>query len=138
MKPLIWVECHVERHSKTRVEYLVKARSQFKERSNAVGVEIKLPLPADATTPQVGRPPQTSPQTPAQTQWPRDVFVGLAALSSIGERIEFSSDTIRLNKVLTVRSTSVDPACDWLPLPAYTLSLSVIGSHSRFILSPCL
>eukprot|EP00959_Pyramimonas_sp_CCMP1952_P434573 9099658-Pyramimonas_sp.AAC.2 len=52
VKPLIWVECHVERHSKTRVEYLVKARSQFKERSNAVGVEIKLPLPADATTPQ--------------------------------------------------------------------------------------
>uniref|UniRef100_A0A7S0R0U6 MHD domain-containing protein n=1 Tax=Pyramimonas obovata TaxID=1411642 RepID=A0A7S0R0U6_9CHLO len=53
VKPLIWVECHVEKHSRTRIEYLVKARSQFKERSNAAGVEIKLPLPADATTPQV-------------------------------------------------------------------------------------
>jgi len=53
VKPLIWVECHVERHSKTRIEYMVKCRSQFKERSNAAGVEIRLPVPADATAPQV-------------------------------------------------------------------------------------
>ena len=32
VKPLIWVEAQVERHSKTRVEIMVKARSQFKER----------------------------------------------------------------------------------------------------------
>ncbi|PWA95586.1 AP complex, mu/sigma subunit [Artemisia annua] len=32
VKPLIWVEAHVERHSKSRVEITVKARSQFKER----------------------------------------------------------------------------------------------------------
>jgi hypothetical protein len=32
VKPLIWVEAQVERHSRSRVEIMVKARSQFKER----------------------------------------------------------------------------------------------------------
>lgn len=32
VKPLIWVEAQVERHSKSRIEIMVKARSQFKER----------------------------------------------------------------------------------------------------------
>ena len=49
----MWVECVVEKPSRSRTEYLVKARSQFKERSSANNVEIMLPLPADATTPAV-------------------------------------------------------------------------------------
>jgi len=53
VKPLIWVECQVEKHSRSRVEYLVKARSQFKERSAASNVEIMLPLPPDAIQPTV-------------------------------------------------------------------------------------
>jgi AP-1 complex subunit mu len=53
VKPLIWVECAVEKHSRSRTEYLVKARSQFKERSSATSVEIMLPLPPDAITPVV-------------------------------------------------------------------------------------
>jgi AP-1 complex subunit mu len=32
VKPLIWVEAQVERHSRSRVEFTIKARSQFKER----------------------------------------------------------------------------------------------------------
>jgi len=51
VKPLIWVECTVERFSRSRVEYMVKARSQFKERSTANSVEIELPLPPDAIDP---------------------------------------------------------------------------------------
>ena len=53
VKPLIWVECQVEKHSRSRTEYLVKARSQFKDRSTATSVEIMLPLPPDAITPVV-------------------------------------------------------------------------------------
>eukprot|EP00210_Caulerpa_lentillifera_P005228 g4995.t1 len=53
IKPLIWVEAMVERHSRSRTEYLVKAKSQFKERSSAANVQIDLPLPADATAPSV-------------------------------------------------------------------------------------
>ncbi|BBG94044.1 Clathrin adaptor complexes medium subunit family protein [Prunus dulcis] len=43
VKPLIWVEAQIERHSKSRIEILVKARSQFKERSTATNVEIEVP-----------------------------------------------------------------------------------------------
>jgi AP-1 complex subunit mu len=53
VRPLIWVEAQVERHSRSRVEYMIKARSQFKERSTATNVEIELPVPSDATTPAV-------------------------------------------------------------------------------------
>ena len=53
VKPLIWVEVKVERHSRSRIEYLVKARAQFKDRSTARNVEILLPVPPDATTPAV-------------------------------------------------------------------------------------
>lgn len=52
-RPLVWVEAMVERHSRSRTEYLVKAKSQFKERSAAMNVQIDLPLPADATAPSV-------------------------------------------------------------------------------------
>mmetsp|Transcript_14200 Transcript_14200/g.35942 ORF Transcript_14200/g.35942 Transcript_14200/m.35942 type:complete len:429 (-) Transcript_14200:125-1411(-) len=53
VKPLIWIECTVENPSRSRVEYLVKARSQFKQRSAASNVEIKIPVAPDATSPLV-------------------------------------------------------------------------------------
>ncbi|KAK9805774.1 hypothetical protein WJX73_008271 [Symbiochloris irregularis] len=59
VKPLIWVECLVEKHSRSRTDYLVKARSQFKDRSTATQVEILLPLPPDAIAPT----PRTSQGT---------------------------------------------------------------------------
>lgn len=53
IKPLIWVECAVERPSRSRTDYLVKARSQYKERSAATNVEIIVPLPPDAISPVI-------------------------------------------------------------------------------------
>lgn len=53
VKPLIWVEAQVERYSRSRVEMLIKAKSQFKERSYATNVEIELPVPPDATNPSI-------------------------------------------------------------------------------------
>ncbi|XP_003385149.1 PREDICTED: AP-1 complex subunit mu-1-like [Amphimedon queenslandica] len=52
VKPLIWVESVIERHSHSRVEYLIKAKGQFKRRSTANDVEILIPVPADADTPR--------------------------------------------------------------------------------------
>lgn len=52
MKPLIWVEAIVEKHSHSRVEYMIKAKSQFKRRSTANNVEIIIPVPSDADTPK--------------------------------------------------------------------------------------
>ncbi len=42
----------IERHAHSRVEYMIKARSQFKRRSTANHVEVVVPVPADADTPK--------------------------------------------------------------------------------------
>jgi len=52
VKPLIWVESVIERHAHSRVEYMVKAKSQFKRRSTANNVEILIPVPPDADSPK--------------------------------------------------------------------------------------
>lgn len=72
VKPLIWVECLVESHSGSRIEYMLKvsplnlsmrdssilnifvwqAKAQFKRRSTANNVEILVPVPEDADSPR--------------------------------------------------------------------------------------
>jgi len=52
VKPLIWVECIVESHSGSRIEYMLKAKAQFKRRSTANNVSISIPVPEDADTPR--------------------------------------------------------------------------------------
>lgn len=52
VKPLIWIESVIERHEHSRVEYMIKAKSQFKRRSTANNVEIIIPVPADADSPK--------------------------------------------------------------------------------------
>lgn len=52
VKPLIWCEAQVEHHQGSRVEYMVKARAQFKRRSTANNVEIYVPVPDDADSPK--------------------------------------------------------------------------------------
>ncbi|XP_050403424.1 AP-1 complex subunit mu-1 isoform X1 [Patella vulgata] len=52
VKPLIWVESVIERHAHSRVEYMIKAKSQFKRRSTANNVEIIIPVPTDADSPK--------------------------------------------------------------------------------------
>jgi len=51
VKPLIWVEAVVEPHKSSRIEYMIKARSQFKSRSIANNVEIVIPVPTDVDSP---------------------------------------------------------------------------------------
>lgn len=51
VKPLIWVEAVVEPHKGSRIEYMVKTKSQFKSRSVANNVEIIIPVPADVDSP---------------------------------------------------------------------------------------
>lgn len=52
IKPLIWIESVIERHAHSRVEYMIKAKSQFKRRSTANNVEIIIPVPCDADSPK--------------------------------------------------------------------------------------
>uniref|UniRef100_A0A8C3EAP5 Adaptor related protein complex 1 subunit mu 1 n=1 Tax=Corvus moneduloides TaxID=1196302 RepID=A0A8C3EAP5_CORMO len=52
VKPLIWIESVIEKHSHSRIEYMIKAKSQFKRRSTANNVEIHIPVPNDADSPK--------------------------------------------------------------------------------------
>jgi len=52
VKPLIWIESVIERHPHSRIEYMIKAKSQFKKRSTANNVEIVIPVPEDADCPK--------------------------------------------------------------------------------------
>jgi AP-1 complex subunit mu len=51
VKPLIWVEAVVEPHKGSRIEYMIKTKSQFKSRSVANNVEIIIPVPPDVDSP---------------------------------------------------------------------------------------
>ncbi|KAJ1673405.1 AP-1 adaptor complex mu subunit Apm1, partial [Spiromyces aspiralis] len=51
IKPLIWCDSVVETHS-GRIEYMIKAKAQFKHRSIANDVEILVPVPDDADCPR--------------------------------------------------------------------------------------
>jgi len=52
VKPLIKVEAIVKRHQRSRLEYTLKARSQFKQRSVANNVVITIPVPNDVDSPK--------------------------------------------------------------------------------------
>ncbi|ELT98131.1 hypothetical protein CAPTEDRAFT_178783 [Capitella teleta] len=52
VKPLIWVESVIERHAHSRIEFMIKAKSQFKRRSTANNVEIVVTVPTDADCPK--------------------------------------------------------------------------------------
>jgi len=52
VKPLIWVEAIIDPHAHSRVEYMIKAKSQFKARSIANNVQIIVPVPPDADSPK--------------------------------------------------------------------------------------
>uniref|UniRef100_A0A914H6Q2 MHD domain-containing protein n=1 Tax=Globodera rostochiensis TaxID=31243 RepID=A0A914H6Q2_GLORO len=52
IKPLIWVEVQLEKYTHSRVEYIVKAKSQFKRQSIANHVEIIVPVQNDADSPK--------------------------------------------------------------------------------------
>jgi AP-1 complex subunit mu len=51
VRPLIWIECSLERHGKSRIEYVVKCKSNYKRKSTANNVEIVMPVPADVDSP---------------------------------------------------------------------------------------
>eukprot|EP00771_Trimastix_marina_P001419 gnl/Trimastix_PCT/2493.p1 GENE.gnl/Trimastix_PCT/2493~~gnl/Trimastix_PCT/2493.p1 ORF type:complete len:551 (+),score=265.77 gnl/Trimastix_PCT/2493:62-1654(+) len=51
LKPLIWIENAVERHSHSRVEYFIKLTTHFKERSQANNVVVCIPVPRDVDSP---------------------------------------------------------------------------------------
>jgi len=52
VRPLIWVEAIIDAHAHSRVEYMIKAKTQFKQASAANNVQIIVPVPPDADSPK--------------------------------------------------------------------------------------
>ena len=42
----------IEKYAHSRIEYMIKAKSQFKKQSTANNVEIEVPVPPDADSPK--------------------------------------------------------------------------------------
>lgn len=51
LTPPFWVECQVERFGTSRIEFMVKIRSQFKQKVQAQKVEVAVPCPPDCQNP---------------------------------------------------------------------------------------
>lgn len=68
IKPLIWIESVIERHAHSRIEYMIKAKSQFKRRSTANNVEIHIPVPNDADSPKFKTSIGSAKYTPENSQ----------------------------------------------------------------------
>ena len=51
LKPLIWVEVNINKVTNTRIEYKVKAKSNYKQKSTAKNVSIYIPVPNDINNP---------------------------------------------------------------------------------------
>ena len=51
LKPLIWVEVNIDHSSNTKIEYSVKAKSNYRNKSIAHNVEISIPVPNDLKNP---------------------------------------------------------------------------------------
>ncbi len=53
LKPLINIDCVVDAHPGSRVEYMIKAKAQFKARATANDVVISIPVAPDCDSPQL-------------------------------------------------------------------------------------
>ncbi|VDN05824.1 unnamed protein product [Thelazia callipaeda] len=103
VKPLIWIEAVVERHTHSRVEYMIKAKSQFKRRSTANNVEIVVPVQSDADSPKFKSSIGTVKYTPEQNSFvwtiksfPGKVILQITAITSL--EVDGSYKLVRLLK----------------------------------------
>ncbi len=51
LKPLIWVDVSIDQSTKTKIEYNVKAKTNYRNKSVAHNVEIAVPVPNDLKNP---------------------------------------------------------------------------------------
>ncbi|EEB09404.1 AP-1 adaptor complex mu subunit Apm1 [Schizosaccharomyces japonicus yFS275] len=78
VRPLIAVECNTKLHAGSRIEFMIKARAQFKKKSIANSVQIIVPVPEDADTPRFQTTTGTTKYAPEQAAllWNIKKFAG--------------------------------------------------------------
>jgi AP-1 complex subunit mu len=109
VKPLFTVECNVEHKSSTRINFRVRAKSNYKAKNSANNVEINIPVPSDVQAPSLKASSGTAVYNPDNNnmvwtikQFPgqREITMeGTFSLPSIAspERNNFNKVPISLN-----------------------------------------
>ena len=94
LKPLIWVEVNINQVTNTKMEYKVKAKSNYKNKSTAKNVSIYIPVPNDLNNPLFKTQNGTVSYLPSKEaiQWSLKTFPGQTELFL---RFQFSVPTIR-------------------------------------------
>jgi len=117
VKPLIWAEASVEYHQGSRVEYLVKCKSQFKRRSSANNVEILVPCPDDADSPKFRASTGTVTYAPEKSGFVWKIK-SLAGGKEILMRAHFGLSSIRSREDVDTRA----PISVKYEIPYFTVS----------------
>jgi AP-1 complex subunit mu len=94
LKPLIWVEVNINQVTNTRIEYKVKAKSNYKNKSTAKNVCIYIPVPNDLNNPLFKTQNGTVSYLPSKEaiQWSLKTFPGQ---TDIFLRFQFNVPTVR-------------------------------------------
>ena len=94
LKPLIWVEVNINQVTNTRIEYKVKAKSNYKNKSTAKNVAIYIPVPNDLNNPLFKTQNGNVSYLPSKEaiQWSLKTFPGQ---TEIFLRFQFNVPTIR-------------------------------------------
>ncbi len=92
---MIWVEVTREQQTPTKIEYIVKAKTNFRNKSVANNVDIYIPVPNDIKSPQFKAIQGTAKYIPDQDHilWNIKQFQGQTELNM---RASFSVPTIRI------------------------------------------
>eukprot|EP00668_Euglena_longa_P016642 GGOE01020930.1.p1 GENE.GGOE01020930.1~~GGOE01020930.1.p1 ORF type:complete len:442 (+),score=156.00 GGOE01020930.1:76-1401(+) len=122
VKPMINVETQVEKYGTSRIEYMVKIKSQFKKSSTANGVEIVVPVPLDADSPGFKTSTGTARYAPE-----RDAFVWSIKVLPGGKeymmRASFGLPTIRATEQSEVAAANAKrPIEVKFEIPYFTVS----------------
>ena len=94
LKPLIWVEVNINQVTNTRIEYKVKAKSNYKNKSTAKNVSIYIPVPNDLNNPLFKTQNGNVSYLPSKEaiQWSLKTFPGQ---TEIFLRFQFNVPTVR-------------------------------------------
>ncbi|KAK9749484.1 hypothetical protein RND81_02G129200 [Saponaria officinalis] len=138
-QPLIWVEAQIERHSRSRIEIMVKSRSQFKEQSTATNVEIELPVPSNATNPNIRTSMGSASYAPEKDAlvWKIKSFLGGKEYML---RAEFSLPSIQSDEAPPERKAPIRVKFEILYFTVSGIqvicSFAECGQYSYYSLSP--
>jgi AP-1 complex subunit mu len=118
LRPLIFVEANIEKSTETRIEYLIKAKSNYRKTSIAHGVEIAIPVPNDLKNPVFRTPNVVANYFPDKdcVIWKVRDFPGQTELNL---KIEFLVPTIRNN---SCENYLKKPIAVKFEIPSFTVS----------------